>query len=53
MLYKVNIETTHVIDTPVVIADFLHKIISDWKLEDCIFLITTENGTNMVAKAAD
>ncbi|EXX57755.1 hypothetical protein RirG_204130 [Rhizophagus irregularis DAOM 197198w] len=35
--------------TAVVIADSLHKIISDWKLEDCISSIITDNGANMVA----
>src|SRR6266542_2979416 len=35
--------------TAVVIADSLHKIISDWKLEDRISSITTDNGANMVA----
>ncbi|PKB94897.1 hypothetical protein RhiirA5_437820 [Rhizophagus irregularis] len=36
---------------PVVITDSLHKIISDWKLEDHISSITTNNRTNMVVKA--
>ena len=35
--------------TAIVIANSLHKIILDWKLEDRISSIITDNGTNMVA----